>query len=281
MTRPFRPVVFPLPLDPHAIRLHRERRRGVAFWLAAFAAHAVWLGVWAIGEPEPASPAAETASNAVVIVEWQGDGVPDAPVVVEAATAKQTAPARKRGSAPPKADPRRALQPVEAPEVQVVSVQDPVAAPQAAPAATPTWRSNPVMDLRDALGFEAPVATKSELVPATASRGLAYEPFANDAPEQDYLHAMNDAILSRWNAMDLPTHEKALGIQGRSTITFEVHRSGQVAIREVTNSSGVALLDDMALRAVGDKFPRFPRSFEQERLIHRVRLVYANPLLGR
>jgi TonB family protein len=75
----------------------------------------------------------------------------------------------------------------------------------------------------------------------------------------DYLVTMRDLILRNWNSRQQ--------VAGISTIRFTVRRDGSVTDVEVARSSGYAVLDLSAQRAIAmSRFPPLPSAYTNERL---------------
>jgi TonB family protein len=159
---------------------------------------------------------------------------------------------------------------------------------------------DPVAHLQEDLGWEGVVPTPRPvrqgtigLVGSDGSRSSSPQtvlpedyPLASDVAVSAlgtelgaYLHEVDKRISRAWHEVDLPMEDRALGIQGRVTLTIQVRSTGKVLRLEVTASSGNARLDEMARQAIPRRFKAFPRTLEFEGISHRVTLRYSNPLI--
>jgi TonB family protein len=94
-----------------------------------------------------------------------------------------------------------------------------------------------------------------------------------------YLHEVDLRIAKGWNEADLLMEDRALGIQGRVTLTIQIRASGKVARVDLTASSGNPRLDEMAKQAIPRRFKGFPRELDIQGIAHRLTLRYSNPLI--
>lgn len=104
---------------------------------------------------------------------------------------------------------------------------------------------------------------------------------AKDTPLGRYRAAINEEIDASWHQMDLSVHERALGIQGDVTVVFHVQHNGRVSDATIVRRSGHASLDQMALDAIPDRLPRFPKDIEQDAIYHLYTFHYRNQLIVR
>ena len=84
----------------------------------------------------------------------------------------------------------------------------------------------------------------------------------SDFPFAWYLQAVQRKVIEKWAP---PTR----GLEGRAVIVFEIGRNGEVRRPSVENSSGDALYDRAALRAITDAnpFPPLPAEFKESALL--------------
>jgi len=117
----------------------------------------------------------------------------------------------------------------------------------------------------------------------TASTELMLDRFASvdakDSPLGRYRAQLDEEVRKQWHTMDLSLHERALGIQGDVTVAFQIQHNGKVTEKTITRSSGHASLDAMALDAIPEKLPRFPKDIEGSSLFHSYTFVYRNPII--
>ncbi len=142
---------------------------------------------------------------------------------------------------------------------------------------SPEATTDPVDDLRAALGWGAvdrPAAPPSTArssatpsTPATSSQAVVRDDVevghvtratVGETPLGRYTEGVYAIVQDRWYEEDLDGHLVALGVQGRATVSFLVHRSGRVTDLTLLRSSGHPTLDQGALRAVPTRLPRFP-----------------------
>lgn len=157
--------------------------------------------------------------------------------------------------------------------------------------------SDPVADLRTSLGwggvdrsrlrpraahvgmmsFEGALPTSPQTV-ADDDVALALESrvHARETPVGDYTERIYAIIQELWYARDLDPHARALGIQGNVTVEFLVHRHGRVSDLQVVKPSGHTEIDRLALQAVPERLPRFPRDLERHSVRQRITFKYRN-----
>lgn len=102
---------------------------------------------------------------------------------------------------------------------------------------------------------------------------------AKGTPAGRYRAEIDEVIEDAWVTMDLSLHERALGIQGFAVIVFHVQENGKVTDKTLLRSSGYASLDSMAMDAVPDRLPRFPKDMDQSSIFHRYTFNYRNPMI--
>ncbi len=84
------------------------------------------------------------------------------------------------------------------------------------------------------------------------------------------------AIREAWSVVDLPAVDRLLGVGGDVILTFHIHRSGRRSEVRILRSSGHRALDTLAVAAIPDRFPSFPRDLELQGYEHRLTLTYRN-----
>jgi TonB family protein len=102
---------------------------------------------------------------------------------------------------------------------------------------------------------------------------------ATGTPLGRYRERIDEEIRALWLASDLSLHDRALGLQGDTTISFRVVQGGRVEDKRIERSSGHHALDGIALAAIPDKLPRIPRDVDAEVVYHRYTFRYRNPLI--
>ena len=95
-----------------------------------------------------------------------------------------------------------------------------------------------------------------------------------------YTEMLYQIITAAWYKLDLPPHEKAIGVQGRVQVKFRVQANGTITDVMVSRSSGHPALDAMALQAIPAKAPPFPDDLQQASLAQRMTFRYRNPLIA-
>ncbi len=96
-----------------------------------------------------------------------------------------------------------------------------------------------------------------------------------------YVEELEGIVAERWATLDLTVGERAAGIGGGVIVRYKVWPGGKVTDRQIAASSGMLFLDHMALQAIPDHVPRFPRDLDREEpLWHQVQLQYRNPLVS-
>lgn len=184
--------------------------------------------------------------------------------------------------------------PVEDPRDLVEAEPDPPVAPQ--PAATPDADSSSFADdLRAALGW-APIP-RTELhssggAAAALTHGEGSQQASFDAPIADvmyvsaagtplgtYTDKIYGILQDRWLGLDLDIESRAIGKQGDVSVVFRILANGKVEGVSVLRSSGNPDLDKMAVAAVPDRLPRFPRGLDEPSIMQQVKFSYRNPLL--
>ncbi|MBA2321386.1 MAG: TonB family protein [Deltaproteobacteria bacterium] len=96
-----------------------------------------------------------------------------------------------------------------------------------------------------------------------------------------YVARLEDVILARWKTVDLPISDRARGVAGRVGVRYRVSPDGRTSGVELSASSGYALLDTLALRAIPERVPPFPAEMgRMAPLWHDVSLRYDNPYVA-
>lgn len=103
---------------------------------------------------------------------------------------------------------------------------------------------------------------------------------AEGTPLGTYTEQIYGVLQTRWYALDLDVHDKALGLQGEVTVIFRVLRTGKVTDVKVKKSSGIYNLDRMAVEAVPAHLPRIPREIEGPYVVQHVTFSYRNPFIA-
>ena len=103
---------------------------------------------------------------------------------------------------------------------------------------------------------------------------------AKETPEGHYLEEVTTVVNARWSELDLSLDDRARGIGGNVVVLFRVHRNGKVEDVLVERSSGNVDLDRLALSAVPERLPRFPKDLEHNQLVHRMHFRYDNPFIA-
>ena len=102
--------------------------------------------------------------------------------------------------------------------------------------------------------------------PSTAPLTVARDeiPFGSETrlnavgtPLGRYIAKIDQKIRRTWV---LPVEMRAMGVQGNVEVSFSVDRRGRVTKRRITRKSGNPDLDQVALNAIPDRFPRIPRN---------------------
>src|SRR5690606_4485024 len=91
-----------------------------------------------------------------------------------------------------------------------------------------------------------------------------------------YTEGVYAIVQERWTDDDLDGHLKALGVQGRATVQFRIHRSGRVSALTLLKSSGHPSLDDLAMQAVPSRFERFPADLDDPTVLQEITFTYRN-----
>jgi len=159
---------------------------------------------------------------------------------------------------------------------------------------------DPVADVRASLGFTgvdhqqlrppaSPAGISANIgAPSTSPQAVLLEDVENgrvtwakvgETPLGRYTQDIYQIVQEGWYAQDLDDQDKALGIQGRATVVFRVHRNGRVSGLAMLRSSGHASLDALALQAVPDRLPRFPRNLDLPEVVEQITFHYRNPLI--
>jgi TonB family protein len=102
---------------------------------------------------------------------------------------------------------------------------------------------------------------------------------AVDTPLGRYRGVLDEEIRANWLASDLSVHDRALGLQGDTTLEFRVVAGGRVEAKRIVRSSGIPALDALALDAVPERLPRIPKELGMTVLYHRYTFRYRNPLI--
>ncbi len=71
-----------------------------------------------------------------------------------------------------------------------------------------------------------------------------------------------------YSVLTYPPKAREDGIEGRTVIRYSLNKNGELLSAEVVRSSGFAILDDEALRAIhrASPFPKIPASFNKSQL---------------
>jgi len=159
-----------------------------------------------------------------------------------------SAPDLARASAP--ALPRLATLPRVGKELPSLAAPPPEPSMLAAarPAPTPPKTAAPVAPPSGAVALGAPAASTQGSGPVTVQ--------ASDFPFAWYLHAVQRKITEKWAP---PTRG-----DGRALVVFEISRNGEVKRTALEGSSGDAVYDQAALRAIADAtpFPPLPDQYK-------------------
>jgi TonB family protein len=137
----------------------------------------------------------------------------------------------------------------------------------ARPAPTPPKTAAPVAPPSGAVALGAPAASTQGSGPVTVQ--------ASDFPFAWYLHAVQRKITEKWAP---PTRG-----DGRALVVFEISRNGEVKRTALEGSSGDAVYDQAALRAIADAtpFPPLPEQYKSSILkIHLGLIRRGGVLLG-
>ncbi len=170
--------------------------------------------------------------------------------------------------------PPRVERPVTVPEAPA-GVEE---VPSRRVAEAPPPEVDPVVRFQDAMGWSrpsvAPARRPEERDGAERPGRVSIVPI-----DPDYAATVEAILAERWRRAELPIRLRAMGVQGRVVLVYHIERSGSVRGLRVERSSGVAALDRLALGVVPRRYPRPPR--RRAPVLHRVELVYDNPLLER
>ena len=98
-------------------------------------------------------------------------------------------------------------------------------------------------------------------------------------PLGQYRAALDKEIRANWTSVDLPIHDRALGIQGNVVVAFRIERNGRVFDKTITRSSGHTSLDMMAMASIPERLRRIPKDVEGRQVFHRYTFIYRNPLI--
>jgi TonB family protein len=154
---------------------------------------------------------------------------------------------------PPIAAPTAPAAPTRLPEPPKIATPPAAPSAPAAPAAPPTVAAAKP-------GVE-PIRLGRPNAPTTSTGSIAVD--ASDFPFTYYLRLIQSKIGERWS----PPRAAATGGE-RVTVLFEIQRDGQVREPTVEKSSGNAIYDQSALRAVTEAspFPPLPPEFKASSL---------------
>jgi len=177
----------------------------------------------------------------------------DVPEVARALTPPGPLPAPSApdlARASPPALPRLATLPRVGKELPSLAAPPPEPSMLAAarPAPTPPKTALPVAPPSGAVALGAPAASTQGSGPVTVE--------ASDFPFAWYLHAVQRKITEKWAP---PTRG-----DGRALVVFEISRNGEVKRTALEGSSGDAVYDQAALRAIADAtpFPPLPEQYK-------------------
>jgi TonB family protein len=129
------------------------------------------------------------------------------------------------------------------------------------PAPAPVSLAAPAMP--DSKPVANTVNNTAGTVPGTGGQSTTVVPEVSDFPYLYYLNIIQKKVSGNWNfKYENPVHEKVV-------VSFKIARDGQVQDASVEKSSGIAYLDQTALRAVllSDPFPKLPDDYEEESLL--------------
>jgi protein TonB len=135
-----------------------------------------------------------------------------------------------------------------APALPRLATLEPSMLAAARPAPTPPKTAAPVAPPSGAVALGAPAASTQGSGPVTVQ--------ASDFPFAWYLHAVQRKITEKWAP---PTRG-----DGRALVVFEISRNGEVKRTALEGSSGDAVYDQAALRAIADAtpFPPLPEQYK-------------------
>jgi len=119
--------------------------------------------------------------------------------------------------------------------------------------------------------------------PIAADLPLSWDPAADveGTPLGRYVARLEDVVLATWRETDLTIGDRARGVAGRVGVRYRVSPDGRTSAVHVSASSGYALLDTLALRAIPERVPPFPADLDRDSpLWHEVSLRYDNPFVA-
>ena len=88
-------------------------------------------------------------------------------------------------------------------------------------------------------------------------------------PHAAYMDELDAVIRAAW-LESIPVEYKAVGMQGVTTVRFEVDAKGRVVGKEVVRRSGYAELDALALDAIPKRLPRPPEDAADPTFVHQL-----------
>jgi TonB family protein len=135
---------------------------------------------------------------------------------------------------------------------------------------------DPVAALRRALNLDARgTSSGSGKASASVDGGAAVHAASLDAEAGDvtsasargtplgaYLGQIESLVVARWTSVDPPL-EALLAVRP-VVVSFRLHRTGEVTDLALVQSSGEPSVDALAIAAIPDRVPRFPRGVEQD-----------------
>jgi protein TonB len=148
--------------------------------------------------------------------------------------------------------------------------------PKREPAPPPTREQIP----DNAIIAERPLPTWKELLPSPGLRaeqkGTRGHPISLESKDPQYISyftSIKRSIDSNWTYPELA---KQYGLQGKLLVEFQISENGELEGLRLIRSSGSALLDAEALRAIkaAAPFPPIPRWIEQRPLPLTATMIY-------
>jgi TonB family protein len=98
---------------------------------------------------------------------------------------------------------------------------------------------------------------------------------ARGTPLGVYLAQVEALVIGRWAAVDPPI-EALLAVRP-VVVSFRLHRTGEVTDLTLVQSSGEPAVDALAVSAIPDRVPRFPRDVEPDVVAQKVTLIVRLP----
>lgn len=221
---------------------------------------------------ETTSPLTQAQADFLAQASNQGGGEhdqPQRPRESQLGTAPQDtpgiAPEALRAQSPDERPPPQARVVASAQGEQAVATPDPT--PQADPSLLPRGRDRIERDMEMAR-LAAEIHLRSEAYAKRPKRKFV------SASTQEYTYA---AYLRQWvdrveriGNLNYPDEARRRGLAGELVISVAIRRDGTVEAARVIRSSGVALLDEAALRIaqLAEPYPPLPRTDEEVDILH-------------